>query len=141
MPNLRELSTTWFVDRRQERKLFEAYVDKLKIKTPNQEQLAKNLSGGNQQKVVLAKWLQRNADVIIFDETTRGIDVGAKYEIYTLMNDLAKDGKAIIMITSELPEALGMSDRILVMHEGRITGEIEDVANATQEQVMELAVG
>ena len=141
LPNLAELSTASFVDQGKERRLFEEYVGKLQIKTPNQEQLAKNLSGGNQQKVVLAKWLQRNADVIIFDEPTRGIDVGAKYEIYMLMNDLAAEGKAIIMITSELPEALGMSDRIIVMHEGRITGEITDVADSTQEQIMELAVG
>ena len=84
---------------------------------------ARNLSGGNQQKVVLAKWLARNCDVLIFDEPTRGVDVGAKYEIYLLMNELAAQGKAILMISSELPEVLGMADRILVMHEGRITGE------------------
>ena len=89
---------------------------------------------------MLAKWLERNADVIIFDEPTRGIDVGAKYEIYLLINRLAAQGKAILMISSELPEVLGMSDRILVMHAGRITGEITDVANATQEQVMNLAI-
>ena len=130
-----------FVNQTRERKLFDEYVDKLQIKTPNTEQLAKNLSGGNQQKVVLAKWLQRNAEVIIFDEPTRGIDVGAKYEIYMLMNELARQGKVIIMISSELPEVLGMSDRIIVMHEGRITGEIRDVENATQQQIMELAVG
>lgn len=141
LPNLAELSAAGFVDHRREHDSFAKYVDTLQIKTPNQEQLAKNLSGGNQQKVVLAKWLQRNAEVIIFDEPTRGIDVGAKYEIYMLMNDLAKQGKAIMMISSELPEVLGMSDRIVVMHEGRITGEIEDVASATQEHVMELAVG
>ena len=97
-------------------------------------------SGGNQQKVVLAKWLQRNCDVIIFDEPTRGIDVGAKYEIYLLINDLAAQGKAVILITSELSEALGMADRILVMHEGRLTGEITDVENATQEQILGLAI-
>ena len=84
---------------------------------------------------------QRNAEVIIFDEPTRGIDVGAKYEIYLLVNDLAKAGKAVIMISSELPEVLGMSDRILVMHEGRVTGTIDDVASATQEDIMHLAVG
>ena len=141
LPNLSQLSSMGFVRSGEERKLFGDYVSKLQIKTPNQEQLAKNLSGGNQQKVVLAKWLQRNAEVIIFDEPTRGIDVGAKYEIYLLMNDLAKQGKAIMMISSELPEVLGMSDRIIVMHEGRITGEIQDVVSATQEQVMELAIG
>jgi ABC-type sugar transport system ATPase subunit len=85
--------------------------------------------------------LERNAEVVIFDEPTRGIDVGAKYEIYLLINELAKQGKAIMMISSELPEVLGMSDRILVMHNGRLTGEITDVAAATQESIMELAVG
>ena len=112
----------------------------MQIKLANPNQAAKTLSGGNQQKVVLAKWLERNSEVIIFDEPTRGIDVGAKYEIYQLMNELAAKGKAILMITSELPEALGMADRILVMHEGRLTGEIKDVENATQEQIMEFAV-
>jgi ribose transport system ATP-binding protein len=107
---------------------------------PHQEELAKNLSGGNQQKVVLAKWLQANSDIILFDEPTRGIDVGAKHEIYQLINGLAKSGKAILMISSELPEILGMSDRILVMHEGRITGEITDVASATQEKLLALAM-
>ena len=88
---------------------------------------------------MLAKWLQRNADVIIFDEPTRGIDVGAKYEIYRLIQQLADDGKAILMISSELPEILGMSDRILVMNEGRLTGEITEVPSASQEDIMKLA--
>ncbi len=124
----------------RERKAFAEYVEKLHIKIYHHAQLARNLSGGNQQKVVLAKWLMRNAEVVIFDEPTRGIDVGAKYEIYLLMNELARQGKAILMISSELPEILGMSDRILVMHEGRVTGAIDDVAHATQEEIMELAV-
>jgi ABC-type sugar transport system ATPase subunit len=124
----------------QEREHFGRYVDQLKIKVPSQEQRAGNLSGGNQQKVVLAKWLARQCDVLIFDEPTRGIDVGAKYEIYLLMNELVAAGKAIVMISSELPEVLGMADRILVMHEGRVTGEIADARRATQEQVMQLAV-
>ena len=98
----------------------------------------KNLSGGNQQKVVLAKWLTADTDVLIFDEPTRGIDVGAKSEIYRLLNDLAKQGKSIIMISSELPEILRMSHRILVMCEGRITGELSS-AEATQERIMTLA--
>lgn len=140
LPNLSELSTWGFVRQRKERAAFGEFVTKLQIKIPHQEQLARNLSGGNQQKVVLAKWLERNAEILIFDEPTRGIDVGAKYEIYLLINELARQGKAILMISSELPEVLGMSDRILVMHEGRITGEIQDVANATQQQIMELAV-
>jgi len=134
------LSAWGFVRQRAERSAFRDHVAKLQIKIPHQDQLARNLSGGNQQKVVLAKWLQRNAEVLIFDEPTRGIDVGAKYEIYLLINELARQGKAILMISSELPEVLGMSDRILVMHEGRITGEISDVAAATQEGIMELAV-
>jgi ribose transport system ATP-binding protein len=140
LPNLDWLSSCGFVKRGEERTAFAGYVDSLQIKVPNQEQAAKNLSGGNQQKVVLAKWLARNCEVLIFDEPTRGIDVGAKYEIYCLMNELAAKGKSIIMISSELPEVLGMSDRILVMHEGRITGEITDVKAATQEQILEMAV-
>lgn len=141
LPNLPELSQGGFVKRREESAAFAGFVDSLQIKIPHQEQAAKNLSGGNQQKVVLAKWLQRNAEVVIFDEPTRGIDVGAKYEIYLLINELAGAGKAIIMISSELPEILGMSDRILVMHEGRVTGTIDDVPNSSQEQIMTLAVG
>ena len=90
--------------------------------------------------MVLAKWLFGNSQVILFDEPTRGIDVGAKYEIYTLINELARNGKAILMISSELPEVLGISDRVLVMHDGRITGGITDMGTATQEQIMELAV-
>ena len=139
LPNLQRLSTRGFVQLRREREEFGRYVDQLKIKVPNQEQRAGNLSGGNQQKVVLAKWLARNCEVLIFDEPTRGIDVGAKYEIYLLMNELVAAGKAIVMISSELPEVHGMADRILVMHEGRVTGEIADARRATQEQIMELA--
>lgn len=140
LPNLFQFSSWGMVSRRREQAAFARYVEKLKIRIPHQEQLARNLSGGNQQKVVLAKWLARNAEVIILDEPTRGIDVGAKYEIYMLINELARQGKAILMISSELPEVLGMSDRILVMHEGRVTGEIRDVEQATQQQIMELAV-
>ncbi len=140
LPNLTWLSRRGFVQLRQERESFGRFVDLLKIKLPNQEQRAGNLSGGNQQKVVLAKWLARNCEVLIFDEPTRGIDVGAKYEIYLLMNELAAQGKAIVMISSELPEVLGMADRILVMHEGRMTGEIAEARRATQEQIMQFAV-
>jgi len=114
------------------------FVDKLAIKTPKLDQLVKNLSGGNQQKVVIAKWLTRNCDILIFDEPTRGIDVGAKSEIYKLLNELADEGKAIIMISSELPEILRMSHRILVMCEGRITGELH-AGEATQEKIMQYA--
>ena len=140
LPNLDRLSRLGFVRQRQERKAFGGYVQSLRIKIPGQEETARNLSGGNQQKVVLAKWLQANSEIILFDEPTRGIDIGAKQEIYLLINRLAAMGKAILMISSELPEILGMSDRILVMREGRITGEITDVANATQEQVLSLAM-
>jgi ribose transport system ATP-binding protein len=114
------------------------YVKTLRIKTPSVAQTTKNLSGGNQQKVVIAKWLVKDCDVLIFDEPTRGIDVGAKEEIYRLLNDLAGQGKAIIMISSELPEVLRMSHRIVVMSEGRVTGTL-DAGEATQESVMHLA--
>jgi ribose transport system ATP-binding protein len=114
------------------------YVDKLRIRTPSVEQTAKHLSGGNQQKVVIAKWLVKDCDVLIFDEPTRGIDVGAKEEIYRLLNDLAAAGKSIIMISSELPEILRMSHRIVVMSEGRVTGVL-DADEATQEAVMHYA--
>jgi ABC-type sugar transport system ATPase subunit len=140
LPNLKSFSQHGFVDRKKEDEGFAVFVNSMSIKIPHNEERAMNLSGGNQQKVVLAKWLERNFEVIIFDEPTRGIDVGAKFEIYQIMNDLAQQGKAIVMISSELPEVLGMSDRILVMHEGRITGEIQDVEHATQEQVMEFAI-
>jgi ribose transport system ATP-binding protein len=113
-------------------------VDKLKVKTPSIHQLSRLLSGGNQQKVVIAKWLVRDCDILIFDEPTRGIDVGAKSEIYKLLNDLAAQGRAIIVISSELPEVLLLSHRILVMCEGRITGEVHGSA-ATQEALMALA--
>ncbi|MEI7652458.1 MAG: ATP-binding cassette domain-containing protein, partial [Verrucomicrobiota bacterium] len=139
LPNLERLSRRGFVQLTQEREEFAGYVKQLTIKVSNQEQRAGNLSGGNQQKVVLAKWLARNSEVLIFDEPTRGIDVGAKFEIYLLMNALVAAGKSIVMISSELPEVLGMADRILVMHEGRVMGEITDVRHATQEQVMSLA--
>jgi ribose transport system ATP-binding protein len=113
------------------------YVDALRIRTPSLQQRARNLSGGNQQKVVIAKWLAADADILLFDEPTRGIDVGAKSEIYHLLNELARQGKAIVMISSELPEVLRMSHRIIVMCEGRITGELS--GGASQEQIMTLA--
>jgi ribose transport system ATP-binding protein len=114
------------------------YVEKLKVKTPSLDQFVRNLSGGNQQKVVIAKWLIKNSSVLIFDEPTRGIDVGAKSEIYHLMNELVKEGKSIIMISSELNEVLRMSDRIAVMCEGKLTGFL-DIEEATQENIMALA--
>jgi ABC-type sugar transport system ATPase subunit len=141
LPNLSRFARWSFVQQRREREALGGYIQSLRIKIPHPERRAQNLSGGNQQKLVLAKWLERHCEVIIFDEPTRGIDVGAKYEVYQLINSLAAQGKAILMISSELPEVLGMSDRILVMHEGRIAGEITDVTGATQEQVLRLAVG
>jgi ribose transport system ATP-binding protein len=113
-------------------------VRSLSIKKPSLQQKVRNLSGGNQQKVVVGKWLTADSSVLIFDEPTRGIDVGAKSEIYRLLNTLAKEGKSIIMISSELPEVLRMSHRILVMCEGRITGELK-AGDATQEGIMNLA--
>jgi len=112
----------------------------LKIKTPSLEQKVINLSGGNQQKVIIAKWLCCESRLLIFDEPTRGIDVGAKVEVYDLMSQLSAKGVAIIMISSELPEILAMSDRILVMHEGRITGELS-AEDASQEKIMSYATG
>jgi len=113
-------------------------VDKLSIKTPSLNQKVKNLSGGNQQKLVVGKWLAKDTGILLFDEPTRGIDVGAKSEIYHLLNNLAHQGKSIIMISSELPEILRMSHRVVVMCEGRITGEL-DYGEATQESIMQLA--
>ena len=113
----------------------EEATQKISVKTPSIQQKVRNLSGGNQQKVVIAKWLLKNCEIFIFDEPTRGIDVGAKSEIYKLMNKLIEDGKSIIMISSEMPELLRMSDRILVMCEGRLTGEM-DISQATQEKIM-----
>jgi len=140
LPNLNKFTRGPFLDQGKERSAFAGYVDSLNIKLSDQDQLAMNLSGGNQQKVVLAKWLAQNADIIIFDEPTRGIDVGAKYEIYLLMNKLAAEGKAILMVSSELPEILGMSDRVIVMHEGRIKGEITDVSHTKQEDILSMAI-
>ncbi len=116
------------------------YIDEMNIKTPSSRQMVVNLSGGNQQKVVLGKWLVTEPKILILDEPTRGIDVGAKYEIYNIMNRLILEGVSIIMISSELPEVLGMSDRVLVMHEGRLTG-ILDNKDLTQETIMTYAIG
>ena len=140
LPNLGLFSRCGIVRQRAERAACRGHVKALDIKVSSGETPAGHLSGGNQQKIVLAKWLQANSEVILFDEPTRGIDVGAKVEIYHLINKLAEEGKAILMISSEMEEVLGMADRILVMHEGRITGEITDVKNATQAQILRLAV-
>ncbi len=140
LANLDALTKLGFVDRGREREVSEQYSKDLRIRTPSIEQEVRNLSGGNQQKVVLAKWLFTDSKLLIFDEPTRGIDVGAKIEIYELMNELVAKGAAMIMISSELPELLGMSDRMLVMHEGRLAGELSR-EEATQEKVMQLATG
>lgn len=136
--SLNDFVKGFFIDKAKSKEVSKKYVESLKTKTPSVSQLVKKLSGGNQQKVVIAKWLVRNSDILIFDEPTRGIDVGAKSEIYSLMEKLAKEGKSIIMISSELPEVLRMSDRVIVMCEGRITG-ILDIAEANQEVIMQSA--
>ena len=127
-----------FINKAKEKEVTEKYVKELATKTPTTDQLVVNLSGGNQQKVVIAKWLTRDSDILIFDEPTRGIDVGAKNEIYKLMNRLAAEGKSIIMISSEMTEVLRMSDRIIIMCEGKVTGCI-DISEATQENIMDKA--
>jgi ribose transport system ATP-binding protein len=129
------LKPLWILDEKKQKAVAQKYVTKLNTRTPSLEQLARNLSGGNQQKVIVGKWLVRDSDILIFDEPTRGIDVGAKSEIYKLLNELADQGKAIIMISSELPEILRMSHRIVVMCEGRVTGTL-DSEESTQEKIM-----
>lgn len=135
LPAISRLSV---IRRRQETILSKKYADRLRIKTPTYEQLLKNLSGGNQQKVILAKVLAAETDIIIFDEPTRGIDVGAKQEIYHLMNELVEQGVSILMISSEMEELMGMSDRIMVMCEGRCTGFVEK-EQFNQSHILELA--
>lgn len=139
LANMAGVSSNAIIDQDKEYAVAEEYRIKLNTKTPTVEQLVGNLSGGNQQKVLLAKWMFAGPDVLILDEPTRGIDVGAKYEIYCIINELAKEGKSVIMISSELPEVLGMSDRIYVMNEGRIVGEL-DAKEATQESIMGMII-
>ncbi len=136
--SLKQLSNGPWVDRKREAALSSRFIDLFRIKTPGARQLVKNLSGGNQQKVVMAKTLAANSDILIFDEPTRGIDVGAKQEIYSLMCDLAEQGKAILMITSDMAELLGISDRIIVLAHGRVTGELTR-DEFSQIRVLELA--
>ena len=140
LSSLDKLTKLGFINGRKNAALAEEYREELRIKVPSVKQMVVNLSGGNQQKVVLAKTLAADPDIIIFDEPTKGIDVGAKQEIYNLMNKLAEEGKAIIMISSDMEEILGMSDRILVLHEGRISGELQR-DEFSQEAVLELASG
>mgnify|MGYP000238804253 CR=1 FL=1 len=138
LANLEEISRNGIVDNNAEVKVANQYKMALNIKTPSVEQKVMNLSGGNQQKVCLGRWLFAKPDVLILDEPTRGIDVGAKYEIYTIMTQLVQQGMSIMMISSELPEILGMSDRIYVVSSGRIAGELP-ASEATQEKIMQLA--
>ncbi|MCF0134212.1 MAG: sugar ABC transporter ATP-binding protein [Blautia sp.] len=135
LANLDSLANAKVIDKDKEYQVAEEYRGKLKIKTPSVEQLVGNLSGGNQQKVLLAKWMFTGPDILILDEPTRGIDVGAKYEIYCIINDLAAAGKSVIMISSELPEVLEMSDRIYIMNASRMVGEMK-ASEATQESIM-----
>jgi len=138
LANLKELAENWVVNDNAEIKVANEYRVSLNIKTPNVEQKVGNLSGGNQQKVSLGKWLYVKPDILILDEPTRGIDVGAKYEIYTIMTRLVSQGMSIIMISSELPEVLGMSDKVYIVSSGKITGELP-IEEATQEKIMQLA--
>lgn len=126
------------IDKNHELSLADKYVKKLNVKTSSYVQLVMSLSGGNQQKVMIAKWLAINPKILILDEPTRGIDVGAKAEIHSLLRELAKNGIGIILISSELPEIIGMCDRVLVMREGRITGELSG-EKITEENIMQLA--
>ncbi len=140
LPSLEKLSKGGVVNQNEEVRVAEEYLKKMEIRSPNISQLLGNLSGGNQQKVLLARWIYANPDLLILDEPTRGIDVGAKYEIYKVINALAAEGKCVLFISSELPEVLGISDRIYVMNEGTMVGEFlkED---ATQEKIMKAIVG
>ncbi len=128
-----------WVDSKKEERITQEYIDMMDTRTPSQEQLIGNLSGGNQQKVMIGRWLATSPKILILDEPTRGVDVGAKSEIYGIMNELVKDGMSIIMISSELPEILNMSDRVYVMCDGRVTGCFSHEENVTQEEIMKLA--
>jgi inositol transport system ATP-binding protein len=138
--NLKEYCRNGRIEKKKENKAVDEQIKKLSIKTTTRDQLTMFLSGGNQQKVVISKWLLSDCSIIILDEPTRGIDVGAKAEIYALMTALVKEGKAIIMVSSELPEIIGMSDRVIIMHEGRKTGELSKV-EMNQEKIMSFATG
>ena len=135
LANLPGVSRNGVLDKRRETRVAEEYRKQLAIRTPSVQQKVVNLSGGNQQKVVLSKWLFSGPEVLILDEPTRGIDVGAKYEIYGIINKLAEEGKAVIVISSEMPELLGISDRIYVMNDGRLVAEMP-ASHATQEKIM-----
>jgi ABC-type sugar transport system ATPase subunit len=138
LAHLSALFPKGFISRKTENRLSEEYIGRLRIKTPSAAQTVGNLSGGNQQKVVLAKWLLTEPDIIILDEPTRGIDVGAKRDIYLLIGEMVKAGKAVIVISSEIPEVMGLADRIVVMAEGRLTGELQR-PEFSQEAIMTYA--
>jgi ribose transport system ATP-binding protein len=140
LPSLKRLSRFGVVDRRREAKLVHDYRTSLRIKTPSVAQKVGNLSGGNQQKVVLAKWLAMDTDILIFDEPTRGIDVGARHEIYLIMNELAAAGKTILMVSSDMEELLGMSDRLIVLSRGRYAGSLTK-PEFDQEKILAMASG
>jgi ribose transport system ATP-binding protein len=140
LPRLRRDSIVGWLNRRAEREISREMIDALHVKTPTDRQVVQFLSGGNQQKVVLGKWLSMRPKVLLLDEPTRGVDVGAKAEIYALMENLAEQGVAILFVSSEMEEVLGMSDRTLVMHEGRLAGELPRAA-LSEEAVMTLATG
>lgn len=140
LPNLFSFTSKGFISSKKEQEFVDTLIKRLQVKTQSAETPARSLSGGNQQKVVIAKWIGIGPSLLILDEPTRGVDVGAKREIYQLMNELTDRGVAIIMVSSELPEILGMSDRIIVVHEGKLSGELPR-EQATQEQIMTLATG
>ena len=137
--SLNSIASLLKINKNKETKIVKEYIDRINIKTPSENQLIKNLSGGNQQKVAIAKALMTEPEVLILDEPTRGVDVGAKKEIYDLINDFKSKGKAVIMISSEMPEILGLSDRIIVLSQGSITGEF-DIKDASQEAILKCAV-
>ena len=138
MAIIERISRFFTVNTREEKRIANYYKDAIRIKTPSIEQKIKNLSGGNQQKVIIARWLASEPTLVIFDEPTRGIDVGAKSEIYALVNELVESGKAVLMISSEMEEVMGMSDRIIVLREGRISGTLNR-AEFNQEAIMAFA--
>ena len=131
---------SFFINFREERRDAQTMIDGLRLRPPDPRTVVQNLSGGNQQKVVLAKWLLLNPAVLLLDEPTRGVDIGAKEEMYNLVEKVAENGAAVLFVSSEMPEVLGLADRILVMHEGRVTGELAR-ADATEQRIMQLATG
>ncbi|MFQ6114370.1 MAG: ATP-binding cassette domain-containing protein, partial [bacterium] len=139
LPSINKIRRFGLLSKRLERSLAENYVERLKIKTPSSHQIVENLSGGNQQKVVIAKWLATNPKVILLDEPTRGIDVNSKNEIYRLISELASAGLGVVVVSSELPEIMAISDRILVLSEGRATGEFT-YSEASEEKIIQAAI-